>query len=380
MYDRIACCFKCCLLKWIEELGLDANEAHWRQRGVNFFIHQGSGGKLRSLEATSAPIMARDFVLHPRFAVARFAHFQAIESRDLALLNDSTPRAVLRSGLLRVPHAWRANGTLVALNGWGHGPPLLRRISESLPAGPTALLYGDDETWEASELQAIRDAFSRPLVRHFAMNIDEKSSALPWVQQVPIGLNSASASLASLLAAPSWARTVVQMASADARSPELVCCCQRPWPHRARAFEALRAAGHTHCNLSERIHYEDLFTRYTRHRFVVSVWGHGHSDFREWEILLAGAVPVVQRFAEHGGLLEGLPVVRVDDWSTVTPAFLEREWARLQREAAEGKLSWTKVFFPYWLDQFTAHMGRPHRASRAKPRAPHASAAVLTSE
>ena len=48
--------------------------------------------------------------------------------------------------------------------------------------------------------------------------------------------------------------------------------------------------------------------------------------------------------------------MRVDHWSAVTPAYLEREWARLQAAAAAGEVSWTKVYFPYWFAQYTAHL------------------------
>ena len=83
------------------------------------------------------------------------------------------------------------------------------------------------------------------------------------------------------------------------------------------------------------------------------------------QVLLAGAVPVVQRFAEHDALYAGLPVVRIDDWAAVTPAFLDGEWRRLQRAAAAGEVSWTKAYFPYWLAQYTAHMSEPRGAARS---------------
>ena len=114
--------------------------------------------------------------------------------------------------------------------------------------------------------------------------------------------------------------------------------------------------GHAQCNLSERRPYPSLFRAYLRHRFVVSAPGHGHTDFREWEILTAGAVPVVQRFDAHDALYDGLPVVRVTDWAKVTPSFLDDEWARLQADARAGRIDWRKVYFPHWFAQYTAHL------------------------
>ena len=95
-----------------------------------------------------------------------------------------------------------------------------------------------------------------------------------------------------------------------------------------------------------------------RARFVVSPQGKGRACHREWEALAAGAVPLVDWDGSPAmaKLYDGLPVVRVRDWSALTPAFLQAEWERLQRAARAGELSWSKLYLPYWLDRFTAHM------------------------
>ena len=301
--------------------------------------------------------MPLDLMLLPRFSISRFAHFLAIEARDLVGLNASTPRAVLRSSRYYAKGTQLANGTIVVLNGWWHHPPeLFHRISAVLPPGPVALLYGDDNSWRASQIRPMHEAFlrTRPLVRHFAMNMAADALALvPQARQVPIGLPKASAALPRLLArSPNL--------PPEQRSSQLLCCCARNWSQRVMAFEALRAAGHAHCNLAERRWpFERMFADYQRHRFVVSVHGHGRTDFREWEILAAGAIPVVSYFPEHDSLLKGLPVVRVTDWSLVTPSFLDEQWRQIRRRAAHGLLSATKAHFPYWFAQMTAHMSPP---------------------
>ena len=192
MRKEVACCFRCCLLTWINLLGLEANERHWRRRGVDHFISQGAGGR-RHDDAPLLPAftMSLEHVLQPRFAISRFAHFAAIESRDLDGLNSTTPHSLLRSSRYRVPHTSfkRANGTLVVLNRWGHSLDLLHHISETLPAGPVALLYGDDTDWTRKELEEMRRSFSseRPLVRHMAINVDQDATHLPHVLQVRMG-------------------------------------------------------------------------------------------------------------------------------------------------------------------------------------------------
>ena len=52
----------------------------------------------------------------------------------------------------------------------------------------------------------------------------------------------------------------------------------------------------------------------------------------------------------------GLPVLRIRNWSAVTPAFLDREWEKLMLQARAGEVSWSKVYFPYWMEQYTAHI------------------------
>lgn len=229
-----------------------------------------------------------DLMTIPRFGMGRFAHWLAIESRELNELNESSPRSLLHNSSYRVPGIKRSNGTLVVLNKWGHSPELFRRIGAVLPPGPVALLYGDDTAWIAEDLEPIRRAFppSRPLVRHFAMNLDTSALALPHTRQVPIGLNRMSVVIPKLLAQ-------LGTVAPQARSRTLVCCCARAWRQRVAAFEALRAAGHVHCNLSQRLPFERLFHLYQTSRFVASPYGHGHTDFREFEALTAGAVPIV---------------------------------------------------------------------------------------
>lgn len=252
-YNQTREAFGCCLRTWIDKLGLRHNYEHWRKRQVNFYVHNGAGGQRRP-DAPPPRDMAPDTILNARFAIGRFAHYLAIEKRDLSSLNDTAPRSVLRSPQYRVPRAHslqqrRANGSLVVLNGWEHAPTLLARIASTLPAGPIALVYGDDDSWTAAQMQRFREAIGASrLVRHFAMNVDTSAAALPHVSQVPIGLNGASVDLPAILASADGA---LQSRTAH-RARTLLCCCQRAWPQRERAFAALRSAGHRHCNLTER--------------------------------------------------------------------------------------------------------------------------------
>ena len=55
----------------------------------------------------------------------------------------------------------------------------------------------------------------------------------------------------------------------------------------------------------------------------------------------------------HALLFEGLPVVFVSDWRTVTHRFLEERWRVIQLGASRGEYDVRKVYFPYWLNQLT---------------------------
>ena len=89
-------------------------------------------------------------------------------------------------------------------------------------------------------------------------------------------------------------------------------------------------------------------------KFVFSPFGAGHNNHRDWEILLAGAIPLLDYdpiLAET--LWDGLPVVHVRNWSHVTPSFLHKTWADMQKR----EYSWTKVYQPYWLSMLLAPPG-----------------------
>ena len=69
----------------------------------------------------------------------------------------------------------------------------------------------------------------------------------------------------------------------------------------------------------------------SRHSFPK---GHGQQSHRDWEVLLAGAVPLIDEPPDTlAALYAGLPVVAVRDWSLVTPHFLEEQWAEIRRVA-----------------------------------------------
>ena len=396
---RIHCCLRCCLEVETARLGLAANERHWRARGVDFWVSTGAGTRLTAdSDEPAAREPAAAAVLNARFAVARFAHVQAVTLADwTALVEHLRMASRLRSPLppqFAAPGADAANGTLIVLNGWGwssrnltlpgevggsaagrigHKGRFVHRIAHAgrrydfedpLLAifrrlrGRHAVHYGNDHSLSARVVGGYyKTALGHSLARYLAPNLDAEAAALPCATAVPLGLNSNGHALASLLLEP---RVAALHVGRSHRRPELLCCCMKAWKHRVRVLRVLREQGHACSNAT--LPWTDTIEQYLAHRFVLAVWGNGRNDFRYWEVLSAGAVPVMQRFAEHDALFEGLPVVRVDDWASLTPAFLQAEWERIADGVGRGTLSWTKVYLPYWLHEHTRHL-RPPRST-----------------
>ena len=64
--------------------------------------------------------------------------------------------------------------------------------------------------------------------------------------------------------------------------------------------------------------------------------GNGLNNFRDWEALIAGAaIPLVDHYEHSADLWRELPVVRVKNWSTVTPNFL-RETGEVRGSCTTG--------------------------------------------
>eukprot|EP00668_Euglena_longa_P014407 GGOE01018396.1.p1 GENE.GGOE01018396.1~~GGOE01018396.1.p1 ORF type:complete len:448 (+),score=94.30 GGOE01018396.1:29-1372(+) len=72
--------------------------------------------------------------------------------------------------------------------------------------------------------------------------------------------------------------------------------------------------------------------------------GHGPDCYRTWESLYLGRVPVVERRLQDS-LLQGIPAVVVDTWSSLTPQHLHRSWDALAKE----QFNLAKLWLPWWV-------------------------------
>ena len=95
--------------------------------------------------------------------------------------------------------------------------------------------------------------------------------------------------------------------------------------------------------------YADVLTS---RKFTISPYGHGWANFREWEVLGLGGIPLVDFHPGTTELYRDLPVLQVKNWSHVTPRFLEAEWARFMSTDFDMK----RAFWPWWFLTLTRNM------------------------
>ena len=159
------------------------------------------------------------------------------------------------------------------------------------------------------------------------------------VLQVPLGLNHNAwhldrkrTRLQGGLLDPASGAVGRRQGQHEGRKPSLLCCCMGAKAHRAPILAQLEANGFVcdrsrkegaqsrtrcaalpacmasaPCTRLKRLHrpscalqeWNDTMTLYALHRFTLDVHGMGHNDFRIWEALLAGSVPVVPPSHTH---------------------------------------------------------------------------------
>ena len=133
------------------------------------------------------------------------------------------------------------------------------------------------------------------------------------------------------------------------RKQLLHCSCINNFRHPARRekMQALRANGfdcNEHCPHGSGNWYA------LRSRFTFSPRGNSAQNFRDWEALLAGSIPLIDYDPATAPLFDGLPVVVVHNWSNVTPRYLNVLWRKMR----ERQYSWERLYLPYWLARLLA--------------------------
>jgi hypothetical protein len=95
--------------------------------------------------------------------------------------------------------------------------------------------------------------------------------------------------------------------------------------------------------LSAGADFENYLLALREHRFALSPPGRGLDTHRTWEALMVGTIPIVIR-SPLDILYDQLPVLIIDDWSVITPEFLEDRWLEFQK----GTYDFSRLYSPYW--------------------------------
>jgi hypothetical protein len=225
----------------------------------------------------------------------------------------------------------------VAKDGWTvryvhrHDPDVPKR---SAPLSDGMVLYARDtwrDPWRAALKQvpvkavlvtAFHDAHVRTHalemfdgnVQHwFGVQVD---TIHPKLTAMPIGIDGRDlATIATASSLPWERRDILCLANFQQRTSERKelhqWCKTQPWittdgwngPIKPRTMQ-------------------EYYTLLGRAKFVLSPAGRGWDCYRTYEALAMGAVPIVKRRRPLSDVVDGLPVVRVDHWSEVTPALL----------------------------------------------------------
>ena len=78
-------------------------------------------------------------------------------------------------------------------------------------------------------------------------------------------------------------------------------------------------------------------------KFILCPEGNGLDCHRTWEALYMGAIPILTH-SNMDPVLEGLPILIIDDWNQLTQEFLEQKY----EEIFQQSFHWKKMYFTYW--------------------------------
>lgn len=95
--------------------------------------------------------------------------------------------------------------------------------------------------------------------------------------------------------------------------------------------------------------HRQYLTRMSEAQFILSPRGNGLDCHRTWEAMIVGAIPVMKS-SMLDELLEGLPVLIVNDWAEIDQQFLEQSYPSIERKFNLECLQ--KLTYGYWKESF----------------------------
>ena len=326
---EIGACFRCCLLGALHHSGLSRNAPFWRRVLLNESYDPWWPKHLPRTSLGAAQGVDDDAsVLLGAFSAMRYADLGGTYAN--ASLLEARGRAAPAVALF-VLHGWTAK----------QHEQVLAKLWQTLAprARATVFTMGDQYLPHGANAPRVDDA------RVAAWWAHNPSTRHPKLHAFPRGPWRTSG----------WAETLRAAPRPRERRRLLFCDCMKADHFGRRAkLAALRRNGFAcepDCGGGDaaRSRFADGLLS---SRFAASPRGGGAQNHRDWEALLAGAIPIVDHDARLDEMWAGLPVVAVTNWSDVTPQFLEAEWRRMagQEWAAE------KIYFPFWLGKLLETM------------------------
>jgi hypothetical protein len=93
---------------------------------------------------------------------------------------------------------------------------------------------------------------------------------------------------------------------------------------------------------------KQTFINQTEFAFVASPFGQDYECIRTWEALCLGCIAIIKS-CPLDRLYEGLPVVIIQDWSEVTPEFLQKTLAEYTYKHLNNDFKYEKLHKYYWV-------------------------------
>ena len=93
---------------------------------------------------------------------------------------------------------------------------------------------------------------------------------------------------------------------------------------------------------------KQTFINQTPFAFVASPFGQDYECIRTWEALCLGCIAIIKS-CPLDRLYEGLPVVIIQDWSEVTPEFLQKTLVEYKEKHLNNEFKYEKLHKYYWV-------------------------------
>jgi hypothetical protein len=93
---------------------------------------------------------------------------------------------------------------------------------------------------------------------------------------------------------------------------------------------------------------KQTFINQTSFAFVASPFGQDYECIRTWEALCLGCIAIMKS-CPLDSLYEGLPVVIIQDWSEVTPEFLQKTLVEYKEKHLNNEFKYEKLHKYYWV-------------------------------